>query len=247
MEILIPTTETIIDENITIFQRGLLVSILLVRDKNPKMTLGKLKAIVSFNKEVKDNLAILHKEGRIKWSGYSLYMRNREKTKVNPDIKTAIDFMNELYGRNFSPTSPATTQNLRNRLATNSLADVMRVISNRWEAWKDEVEMSKHLNPTTIFRPSKFEKYLEEALRTQRGSALLEAKRMNLEDGDILSHSHSEGIVKTEIYKVKEYTLKFGKRAGAGIPLSINGNSLRNLLRIQYNSPAKDKEYTYIK
>ena len=250
MEILIKNTEAILGDKISLIQRGILISALLVRDKNPKMTLAKLKTVVSFNAEVKDNLLELHEAGVIRWSGFISYSKTKANKTQSPAIIEVIDFMNELYGRKFSSSSDVTTKGLRNRLEDNSVEDIKKVVSNRWEVWKDDLEMSKHLNPGTIFRPSKFEKYLEEALRTKEGARLVEAQRMNLNEGDELMFSHIDGVVFSDTYKVKTYSLNSaGARVGSGVVSKVTGKTLKSILTIQNNAKKfgslKDKEYIY--
>ena len=107
----------------------------------------------------------MHKNKFIEWSGYKKTSQLIKQELITPDVRECIIFFNLLCKRNFDFTSLETTKSLRNRLLDHSVEDIKLVISNRYIAWKDDSTMSPHLNPTTIFRPSKFPKYLEEALR----------------------------------------------------------------------------------
>ena len=245
MKILINNIKDLLEEKLSIEQRGLMITAILLKDDDSKLTLAKFKAKVSM-KAHKENLIYLHNHKFIKWSGYNNAVKSLERLKVSPDIHEVIGFMNKLYKRKFNPDSENTISNLRNRLESYSVDEVKLVVANRWEAWKDSAEMSKHLNPTTIFRPSKFDKYFEEVNRTHQGEALLSAERANLKHGEVLDEQDIEGLIDNDIYSIKTYVKDKGSRVGNGIPQKVYGRNLKRLLKTQVKKDDLKQDFTYV-
>jgi len=239
----------LLNEDLTLRERGLLITILLLKDPNPKITLAKLKATVKMV-EVKQDLVNLQERGYIKWSGYNDAVKSLTKKELNPKVVTVINFMNELYQRNFDPASESSTVNLINRLNENTLDDILLVVSNRYAVWKDDSVMSVHLNPTTIFRPSKFDKYLEEAKRTRKGERFLNAEKTGLKEGDEITLEISKTLSNNEIYTYLVYTLDENeRRVGKATESSRYGKQIKTALTVRENNinagNSKDFEYIY--
>lgn len=79
-------------------------------------------------------------------------------------VEKTIRRLNELSGKSYRPESKAVNQYLVARLKDGATeADVIAVVEDRWQRWKDKPAMVEHFNPITLFRPSNFERYLTEA------------------------------------------------------------------------------------
>jgi uncharacterized phage protein (TIGR02220 family) len=234
MELLFKDLKKILDDGITVYQRGLLFTIVVCREgDSPKLTYAKFKACVNM-KEANPSLELLHKKGYIKWSGFAAYENGLKKIKTNPHIVEVIEFMNNLYDRKFNPHSEASVKNLRNRLDEHSVEDIKKVVANRYAEWKDDEMMSKHLTPHTIFRPSKFDKYLEEAKRTHQGESLVLIDKLNISHGDELLPTMIDSLVGNDIYSIKTYeTDNYGRYLDKGQVSKMYGVDLKKLLRIQ--------------
>ena len=172
MEILLISTSHVLNEELSLVQRGILITIILCKDMDSKMTLARFKTKVKITK-IKEDLIFLHENGYIKWSGYKNAQKSIEGGAMSLDVKDVIGFMNDLYGRGFNPKSSSSTANLIPRLRENDIDDVKLVVANRYAEWKDDSVMKMHLNPGTIFKKSKFDKYLEEAKRSRVGESFV--------------------------------------------------------------------------
>ena len=166
---LLKSVKNLLSENLTTTQRGILITAILCKDINEKITLAKFKTFINV-KEFRKDLIELQERGFIKWSGYNRAVKAEANKKQDPKIVEIITFFNDLCKRNVNPETETQVKELRNRLLDHSVEDIKLVISNRYEVWKDDNVMKHHLQPTTIFRKSKFDKYIEEAKRTKVGS-----------------------------------------------------------------------------
>lgn len=248
MTINIKSIQDILNDKLSITQRGLLITILLVKDTKPEFTLAKLKSSIKI-KEYYQDLISLHQDGYIVWSGYEAAKKSLTKKLDDPKVEEVINFMNKLYKRNFKANSLYATRDLRVRLTENSLDDVLKVVANRYAEWKDDAVMEKHLNPTTIFRPSKFDKYLEESLRTKVGASFVLAKQLNLNQGDEITFKMSGNILEKDVYTIKTYDLdNSGNRITSGMLSKVYGSNLIKMLKAQNNrlDRGDSKEFEYI-
>lgn len=249
MKLLIKNTTEILDNKLSLCQRGLMVTIILLKDPDSKLTLAKVKAKVNM-KQVKEDLIHLHEVGFIKWSGYNSAIKSIAKVKSSPDVLEAVNFMNILYGRKFDPNSQSTTKNLRNRLEEHGLDVIKKVIANRYVEWKDDAIMSKHLNPTTIFRPTKFDKYLEEALRTKQGESFVSAEKIGLKNGDFITLENSETFSDEDVYSIKTYQCDSdGNKRGSGMSCKRYGKDIKKMIKMQErlaNRGTREHIYQYI-
>lgn len=237
----------ILDDKLTLTERGILITILLLKDKDPKIMLAKVKSKITIHK-VREEMINLHKKGFIKWSGLNAAQKALRKERVTPQVAGIIDFMNDLYGRNFDSKSSSTSTNLINRLSQHSEEDIKLVISNRYVVWGGDPIMEKHLNPTTIFRPSKFDKYLEEARRTKEGERYTSASKIDLKDGDEISALTALNFSDEDLYHIKVYrTSDQGKPLGTGMSATRKGKDIKRSLRIQDGEVRRGgkKEYIY--
>ena len=237
----------ILSENLSMNQRGILITIILNNDYSPKITLAKCKASFNFSKN-KEDLIHLHDKGFINWSGVEKARKSLIVKEMEPEVLEILNFMNELYSRSFKPESGNTRVNIMNRLKNNSIDDLKKVISNRYAVWKDDPKMSKHLNPTTIFRASKFDKYLEEVNHTREGESFVNASNLKLEDGTEITTSIARKLIDTDNYNLKLYSTDgSGIKRGVAKKITRSGNAIKKLIHVQnvqenYNGV---REYRY--
>lgn len=89
-----------------------------------------------------------------------------EKLDVADEI---IDYLNAKANKNYRASTPATKRMINGRLADGySLDDFKRVIDLKASQWLNDAYWSKYLRPDTLFKPTKFEAYLNEAPVKQR-------------------------------------------------------------------------------
>lgn len=251
MKVLIKKTSDLLSDKLSLEQRGILITLLLVKEDDPKLTLAKFKAKVKYTK-IKKDLVYLQDNNFIKWNGYAAAVKSLEQESANPLVKEVMDFMNNLYGRKFDWMSAATTGGLRNRLLEYSVEEIKAVIANRYEEWKDDSAMKKHLTPHTIFRPSKFVKYLEDVKSTGVGMGIVEADKFGLEDGDEITPDNVNCFLPREIYKIKTYQCDMrGEQKGSGVSSTEYGVTITRLIQRQQNSlrfgSVKESIYIYQK
>jgi len=251
MESLVLLIDDILNDELTLQQRGILITLLLVKEKDKKLTLAKFKAKVKYSKILED-LVFLQDKDYLKFSGYNAAKKSLKGKSVCPKVIEAIDFMNNLYGRGFQASSKATTSSLSARLKENDLESIKGVISNRWERWSNDPVMKSNLNPTTIFREKNFAKYLEDYLTTKVGSGAVSVNKINLKDGDTINKENVFELSETESYNVQCFELNAqGNRLGKPIKMIVTGQRLQRMIKTEIDNIKfggyKTKEYIYKK
>ena len=84
------------------------------------------------------------------------------------DCNEVIDFLNQVAGTSYKH-SETSRKPIRARLNDGfTVDDCKRVICNRWKAWRG-TEWQQYMRPDTLFRPSKFEGYLNAGEAQQPG------------------------------------------------------------------------------
>ncbi len=248
MKINIKKTSEIIDDKFTLSQRGILITILLVREDDPKITLAKFKAKVKMS-EAKEDLIKLHKANVIEWSGYKKAVQSLEESEDMMKAKSIIDFMNGLCDRKDNYKTSSVSTPLLARLKDYDEDAIKRVISNRYAVWKDDSFMKKYLVPQTIFRASKFEKYLSEVNITKEGESFLEATKIGLNEGDVITLEIAKTFLDKENYSISIFRLDYtGKRIGNGSASIKSGADIFRTLQIQENNlkySPREFEYVY--
>ena len=79
-------------------------------------------------------------------------------------VETVISHLNELAGTHYRPTKADTIKVITARLKEGySVDDLKLVVSYKCDEWMG-TDMQKYLRPETLFRPSKFEGYLNAAM-----------------------------------------------------------------------------------
>ena len=73
--------------------------------------------------------------------------------------------MNEKTGKHYTPKNKQTIKFINGRLSEGyTVSELKMVIDNRCEKWLNDEKMNEYLRPSTIFRPSNFEAYYNDAL-----------------------------------------------------------------------------------
>lgn len=88
-------------------------------------------------------------------------------TKYNSEFGQIVDYLNEKSGSSFKATTEATKKLISGRLSEGyTVEDFKKVIDNRVANWTG-TEYEQYLQPSTLFAPTKFEKYLNFASKQQ--------------------------------------------------------------------------------
>ena len=249
MILLFKELKSLLDKDLTVSQRGLLITVALCKEAMPAMTEAKFKLFVDYKKH-KADLVYLHEKGYVKWNKYKYYKKKlkEEGSKNDQPVHEVIKFMNELYGRNFNYKSKS-SKNLKARLKEYSIDDIKLVVANRYEVWKNDDVMCNNLNPITIFKGELFAKYLEEAQRTDVGKGILNVFKIGLQEGGEITYNLSRKLLNTDIYTFKTFqTDKQGNAKGNGKIQSNTGRQIKILLNVQKNLIKNGgvKEFIYI-
>lgn len=100
-----------------------------------------------------------------------LFKKSSEPELITDDelvINRVIDYMNDQWGSGYKKNSKATRSSMRARINDGHTEDEMRiVVALLGKKWGNDVHMQAYLRPSTVFAPTKFEGYLQQALRTQ--------------------------------------------------------------------------------
>lgn len=88
------------------------------------------------------------------------------RSPIESDIDEIIDYLNVATSSKFSKSTDATRKAIRARLkAGATVEDFHKVIDHKVEKWGNDERMREYLRPQTLFAPSHFESYLNEANR----------------------------------------------------------------------------------
>lgn len=86
-----------------------------------------------------------------------------------------IEYFNLITGRRFRLNNKTYLKAIENRFKDGYTEEQMReVIQVKTLEWKNNPTMSVHLNPETIFRPSNFEKYVNQVIAIKENPRLYE-------------------------------------------------------------------------
>ncbi len=81
-----------------------------------------------------------------------------------PEHIEIIDYLNTKTGSDYKPTTAATQKAINGRLDEGyAVEDFKAVIDVKVSEWANDEKMRQYLCPDTLFRPSNFEKYLQQA------------------------------------------------------------------------------------
>ena len=86
-----------------------------------------------------------------------------ESNRFDSEIAEIVEHLNTTCGTNYRQKSNACRKYIGARLAEGfTVADCKRVIDNMAARWLNDERMRQYLRPTTLFRPEKFEGYLNQ-------------------------------------------------------------------------------------
>jgi len=244
MKIKINSIQDILKTDLSLEERGILITILLVQEKDSKKTLAKFKTKVKMS-EITTTLIRLQNQHLIEWSGYEAAVKRTNKKGVTKEAEEVIEFMNKLYGTKFKPESKTARVNIENRLHEFSIEECKIVVANRWSEWRFSSVMKQHLNPHTIFRPSKFEKYLEEANRSKQGVGFVKADSVDLKPGQEITYDVSKTLIDDDIYVIRIFSTEYGKTLGAGREFRKRGKDIKLSLKVANNNKSTEEKYIY--
>jgi hypothetical protein len=108
--------------------------------------------------------------------------------------------------------------------------------------------MRKFLNPTTVFRPSNFVKYLDEANHTREGESFVNISNLSIKHGEEIVTSLAQSLIDTDTYNLFLYkTDGEGNKRGNSSKIVRYGRDIKKLIKVQdtqekYNGV---REYRY--
>lgn len=83
-------------------------------------------------------------------------------------FEEVIGYLNLKTGKNFRWQTKDTQKKINGRISDGyTVDDFKRVIDNKTSEWLGDLKYEKYLCPETLFRPSKFEKYLNQKKQTK--------------------------------------------------------------------------------
>lgn len=224
--------EFLLEDNLSMYARGILITIILLKDKDPKVWWAKVRVKLNMN-EAEIHLLLLHKKGYIEWSQYKKVMKRRRMKEEDggSKVQEVVDFFNELKGTSYRSES-AICNNLAIRVNKYGVEKAKLVIAFKYEEWKDTKQW-RYFTPKTLFRPSKFDMYLQEALLTQKGSVLVS----NWKDGDEITSSNVSELKDREIYTITVADVVEGLvRKGINVSQKMTGKDVKRMIKIQGTS-----------
>lgn len=101
-----------------------------------------------------------------------------ENNNINSVISEILDYLNELTNSSFRVTNKNTQRLIAARLNEGYTVDDIKLVikdkTDEWlhkigvPEWQKDQDMEKYLRPSTLFKVSKFEEYLEKAKKNQK-------------------------------------------------------------------------------
>lgn len=96
-----------------------------------------------------------------------------ESPSFSPEIEEIIGYLNRRTGRKFSPKTAESQKSISARLRDGyTVDDFKKVIDTKTAEWGNDPKMRKYLDPSTLFRPGNFEKYLNQGTWQPEGQSL---------------------------------------------------------------------------
>ncbi|MGB1295760.1 MAG: conserved phage C-terminal domain-containing protein [Flavobacteriales bacterium] len=105
--------------------------------------------------------------------------------KVNPKTEI-LDYLNDLTGRKYRPIK-SNLSKVESLLKDGyTIEEIKEVIEVKVFEWLNNPKMSQHLNPTTLFRPSNFDKYINQVVAVKQNPELYKAHyaKLNKQTGN---------------------------------------------------------------
>lgn len=117
--------------------------------------------------------------------------KKAKETKADTEATEIIEYLNAKTGSSYRATTEANIKPIRARLNDKyTVEDCKRVIDSKVGQWLNNPEMNKFLRPETLFRPSKFEGYLNEC----RGKPSIRGDSPPITEQQAFNRSISEAV-----------------------------------------------------
>ena len=180
----------------SLVDKGYLESQLVYKEGTKEIEKRVLR-LSSVSKNVKTSISKNAKENNTSINNTS--MNNNILSSNLDDTKgkavEIIDYLNEKAGKRFSHKTKETAKHINARLKDGyTVEDFKRVIDNRVMKWSRDKKMKEYIRPDTLFTPTNFEKYLNDALDSlpdrppvYKPSMSEDEAKALLEKGDITS------------------------------------------------------------
>ncbi len=95
------------------------------------------------------------------------------KSTIPPaDPAEILTYLNQITGRRFRPIKTNLNGIARVMKEGFTEQEIQEVIQVKTLEWKNNPEMSVHLNPVTLFRPKNFEKYINQVIAIKENPTL---------------------------------------------------------------------------
>ena len=108
----------------------------------------------------------LFKNGKVKIKGLGSPLddaKDKDKDKDKELVKEIIRFFNKTCGTNYKEDSKTIQEPIGARLKDGyTLENCKSVIVKKYNEWKNDKEKAQYITPNTLFRPTKFPKYLNQ-------------------------------------------------------------------------------------
>ena len=89
--------------------------------------------------------------------------KDKDKDKVKDKVKEIIEFFNDTCNTKYKEDSKTIIEPISARLKEGyTIDDCKTVIIKKYNDWKDDPEKIQYITPNTLFRPTKFPKYLNQ-------------------------------------------------------------------------------------
>ena len=116
--------------------------------------------------------------------------KKAKETKADKEATDVIDYLNAKTGSSYRATTEANVKPIRARLNDGfSVEDCKKVVDIKAGQWLN-TEQAKYLRPETLFRPSKFEGYLNEC----RGKPSIRGDGPPISEQEAFNRSISEAV-----------------------------------------------------
>lgn len=112
---------------------------------------------------------------------------------ITPEIEI-LDKLNEITGSKFRPIKSNLTKITALLKADFSEKDILEVIQLKTIQWKNNPKMAGYLCPTTLFRESNFEKYINEVNQVKANPKLYEQYFRQINKAEKSAADHTDDI-----------------------------------------------------
>lgn len=117
--------------------------------------------------------------------------KKAKETKTDTEATEVLEYLNAKTGSKYRASTEANVKPIRARLNDGyTVEDCKKVIDTKAGQWLNNPDMVKYLRPETLFRPSKFESYINEC----RGKPSIRGDSLSLSEQQAFNRSISEAV-----------------------------------------------------